>query len=264
MLIEVLLSGAAGFCAKACDEFCERKFSSKKIAILAAIIYPLTLAFLTSTTPLSSLFLALAIASIFAGKIDHYMHLFSLSLYTLLVLVLPLNFFSLPLFALFLASAFLDEIKIPFKCFSFFSKNRLFAPLAAFFIFLFSGQYIFLIALASFDMAYRAFKVLLKYRAGASGPQAASKKTRGSAKSTYAPPPPFLSYKPFSLEDAQAKEPSLQKPPMAQNSPLSPIPLIRKKIKKKKPAPQKITSKKARKKQKKRQGKKSHSKRKKK
>ncbi|MFA5108803.1 MAG: hypothetical protein WC492_04720 [Candidatus Micrarchaeia archaeon] len=164
MLYTLAVSAICGFCAKLSDFASERQLQVPKVfAILSSIIYGAGLAFLTISSPLSSLFLALAFASTVCQKIDHPLHMLGLAVFTGFILIFPISSFDAPLFCLFLALAIFDELELKiFGSLSFLFENRLFVPIGAFLVFAYTGQIIFLASILAFDIFYRLCEFVFK------------------------------------------------------------------------------------------------------
>ncbi|MFH1307151.1 MAG: hypothetical protein ABIH83_05880 [Candidatus Micrarchaeota archaeon] len=164
MLFEILLSAFSGFCTKISDDASDKKLNLPLvIPALTSIFYGAALGILAISTPLSSLFLALAIASILTGKINTYFHILGLIVFTIFILFLPLSYFNIWLFSIFLVSGIFDELSLSLgKFVKFLSSERLFTPIASLLVFLLTGQYLFLFAIVSFDISYRFARNMLK------------------------------------------------------------------------------------------------------
>lgn len=150
-------SALAGLFSKLADEASEGKW---KVPIFfpfaAAILYGLLAGYLTSTTALSSLFLALAVSAALARKIDHWLHLLGLSIFALVLLLTPLHSFDVWVFSLFLVLGLLDELELRLPgLLGFLNHERLWVPLGAVLIGLWSGVWLYLAAILAFDIFYR-------------------------------------------------------------------------------------------------------------
>ena len=182
MLTDMLaLCAIAGFCAKVVDELTQARIferisnklgSIKKkifpaLPIMLAIIYGAALGWLSATTLLSSLFIALAIASLLAGKIDNLHHLLGAGVFAAVLLVMSISVLDPWLFSLFLVTGLLDELELGGMTkgvAAFFNRERLWTPLAALAVFVFyTTPLIYLLALLVFDAAYRFGGWLVDY-----------------------------------------------------------------------------------------------------
>ncbi|VVC02035.1 Uncharacterised protein [uncultured archaeon] len=160
MLVSLGLMAIAGFCAKIVDEIAERKLNvGVALPLLLAMLYGLSLGWLASQTLLGPLLLALAAASMLAGKIDHPYHLLGAVCFAAMFAFLPLLTFEPWLFALFLLSGLLDELNIGRPAsgtLALLNTERLWTPLAALSAWLFLGATpLFILAIVCFDIAYR-------------------------------------------------------------------------------------------------------------
>lgn len=160
MLVSLGLMAIAGFCAKIVDEMSERKLGVAVVwPILLAIIYGLSMGWLASQTLLGPLLLALAAASILAGKIDHPYHVLGAACFAAMFAFLPLLTFEPWLFALFLLSGLFDELNLGRPArgpLALLNAERLWTPLAALGAWLFLGATpLFILAIVAFDIAYR-------------------------------------------------------------------------------------------------------------
>ena len=167
------LCAIAGFCAKVVDEFSDmkimtmmrgkfegmRKAALPAIPIILAVIYGASLGWLSATTLLSSLFIALAIASLLAGKIDHEYHMLGAAVFAAVLLVMSITVLDPWLFSLFLVTGLMDELEmggVTRGVGGLLNRERLWTPLAAMTVFVFySAPLIYLLALIAFDAAYR-------------------------------------------------------------------------------------------------------------
>lgn len=145
----------AGFCAKFSDEIAERRIPLKE-AIAAALLWGIISGLLSVSTVLSSLFFAMAVASILAAKFDHELHLAALGIFILIILVLPVGYFNAWLFSIFLVAALLDEIELPIRGLKLFTNERLLLPATALVAGVWTGEWIFALAVIVFDLGYRA------------------------------------------------------------------------------------------------------------
>lgn len=193
LTLSLAASALAGFCAKVVDEMAERGLFWRKkkyaalflIPILLAIIYGAALAWVSSQTLLSSLFIALAVASLLAGKIDHPYHMIGAAVFALVLLLMPPVVLDPWLFCLFLVSGLLDELELGGMArglVAFFNRERLWTPLAALGAFVVLGAPLFyLLALIAFDAAYRFGGWLVDYEFGSNeraGAPAGAKKQK--------------------------------------------------------------------------------------
>ncbi len=151
-------SALAGFCSKVADEVIDRhlRFSAPLVVILA-ISYGLLLGWVSGQAGLSSLFLALALASLLSGKIDHPYHMLGAAAFAVVVFFSPLAGFMPWWFALFLLSGLLDELELGRgRVFAFMNEERLWTPLAVVLGVLALGMpVLFLMALLLFDLSFR-------------------------------------------------------------------------------------------------------------
>ncbi len=154
LLATSVLSGIAGFCAKFSDEASERKVPLFE-AVPSSLLWGL-LAGLLAAGGLSSLFFALALASLLAGKFDHPFHFISLAAFILVVFALPMPSFNPWLFSLFLLAALVDELSLPFRPIALLARERLWLWAATLIAGVWTGEWIFLFAIVSFDALYRA------------------------------------------------------------------------------------------------------------
>ena len=160
MLEQIIFSAIAGFFAKTTDEGAENPppFPSF-VFILAALAYGIILGCLAVSSPLSSLFLALAISAILAAKIDHPFHILGLCAFAGMIIFFQIAAFDPWLFSLFLAASLFDELALPLgRLLGRLSNERLYTPLAALAVLLAGGEWIFFAAIVSFDIAYRMAK----------------------------------------------------------------------------------------------------------
>ncbi len=133
LLLWLALCAVAGFCAKLVDERADR---SLRLPLLAAsvfaVLYGVAAGLLSTSSPLSSLFLGLAVAAVLANKFDHPLHLLGLLSFTAVLVVKPIAFFDPWLFALFLTLGLLDELELRLlRPLSFLNAQRLWTPLGA-------------------------------------------------------------------------------------------------------------------------------------
>ncbi len=170
MLESLAASALGGFCAKVADECADRRLPLPSIIpISLAILYGALIGWLTSYTLLSSLFIALALASLLSGKINHPYHLLGAAVFTLVLVAFPTIAFEPWLFCLFLVSGLLDELELGGMArgpLAFLNSERLWTPLAALLAVLFLGApLLFLLALVLFDITYRfgGWVVALEY-----------------------------------------------------------------------------------------------------
>ncbi|OIO21230.1 hypothetical protein COV61_02315 [Candidatus Micrarchaeota archaeon CG11_big_fil_rev_8_21_14_0_20_47_5] len=149
MILEFLISLLSGFLVKKTDDFADaRKRKRAGIAQYAfALLYGAGIAYFIFFTSASSLWLAAFLAMLIVGKIDNKLH------YTgALPVLFCLPFFPIPLpptllFAFFLTSAALDELE-PFKM-------RPVLPLCALFTSLLTGEWLYFLSIAVFDIGYK-------------------------------------------------------------------------------------------------------------
>lgn len=178
LTISLAVSALAGFCAKVADEIAEHGLSRRKkkyapiffLPILLAILYGAALGWLSSQTLLSSLFIALAVASLLSGKIDHPYHVLGAAVFALVVWLMPPVVLDPWLFCLFLVSGLLDELELGGMArglVAFLNRERLWTPLAALGAAVFlSAPLLYLLALVAFDAAYRFGGWLAEYEFG--------------------------------------------------------------------------------------------------
>jgi hypothetical protein len=180
MLLELALCALAGFCAKLVDERVDSRLPLPLIgAIIGAILYGAAIGGLTTSTALSSLFLALAVAAILAGKFNHPLHILGLLAFTLVLVVRPMVSFDPWLFSLFLVLGLLDELELKLlRPLAFLNEQRLWTPIGALALAIWDGfgpamaaawktldggitallmqnGSLFLLAIVAFDLAYR-------------------------------------------------------------------------------------------------------------
>ncbi len=168
LTLSLAASALAGFCAKVVDEFAERgqlwrknktKFFLPALPILLAVIYGAALGWVSSQTLLSSLFIALAIASLLAGKIDHRYHMIGAGVFAVVLLLMPPTVLDPWLFCLFLVSGLLDELELGGMArgpAALLNRERLWTPIAALgAAWLLAAPLLYLLALVAFDLAYR-------------------------------------------------------------------------------------------------------------
>ncbi|VVB56671.1 Uncharacterised protein [uncultured archaeon] len=185
-MFEILGAGAlAGFCAKVVDDIIDRRLRVPSyLPILLALAYGLLLGWLSGPAGLSSLFIALALASLLSGKIDHPYHLLGAAAFALVILLTPLGGFSPWWFALFLTSGLLDELELGRgKLLERLNEERVWTPLAALLGTAFFGlPLLFLLVLLLFDLSFRfgGWVVSLEYPAHA--PQTAPAKPKRKRK----------------------------------------------------------------------------------
>jgi len=153
-LVVLASCAVAGFCAKFSDEIAERRIPMKE-AVAAALLWGAISGLLSSATPLSSLFFAMAVASILAAKFDHELHLAALGIFAAIIFILPVAYFSPWLFSIFLVAALLDEIELPVGGLKLFTDQRLLLPAAALVAGVWTGEWIFALAVIVFDLGYR-------------------------------------------------------------------------------------------------------------
>lgn len=164
MLDITLISAISGFCAKLSDEVADRGIKlNPLIALVSSILYGCGLGLLTTYTSLSSIILALAISTLVAGKINHRLHLVGLLVFTIIVVSNPIQLFDYRLFCIFFILSLVDELELKSKGpLNLLLTQRILTPIGAFILFLWSGQYIFLLFILSFDIAYRTADYLLR------------------------------------------------------------------------------------------------------
>ncbi len=141
-----------GFCAKFSDEVAERKLRLFE-AYAPALLYGILAAFAAAGGQ-ASLFLAMAVASILSGKIDHPLHIAGLLAFAATIAFLPLATFSPFLFSLFLVAALLDELEIKSRAIALFADRRLLLPTSALVAGIWTGDFIPLLAIVLFDLGY--------------------------------------------------------------------------------------------------------------
>ena len=183
MLEYLGLMAIAGFCAKVVDETIERRLAiAATVTIILAAIYGILMGWLTSQTLLSPLLLALAAASLLAGKIDHPYHLIGAACFAVVVGSLSLLTFDPWFFALFLVSGLLDELELgPRAPWAILNRERLWTPLAALAAALLWGASpLFILAIVCFDIAYRfgQWCMELKFPQSVAAPIAAKPRAR--------------------------------------------------------------------------------------
>jgi len=183
MLENLGLMAVAGFCAKVVDEIAERRLAIRAIEpVILAVIYGLSMGWLASQTLLGPLLLALAVASLLSGKIDHPYHMVGAACFALIFISLPLLTFDPWWFALFLVSGLLDELdlgKPKSGVLAVFNQQRLWTPLAVVgAVVMLGAPILFLFAIVCFDIFYRfgGWIVELRY------PQAGASPMPGKAK----------------------------------------------------------------------------------
>jgi hypothetical protein len=160
MLYLLIASAISGFCSKVVDEAIDLRLQVNSFALIAfSLIYGALIGWLASSTIFSSLFLAIAIASILAGKINHFYHLIGAVVFALVIAFFPLKYFDPWLFCLFLASGLFDELDIGgtrYKIISLFNSNRLWTPAAALLaVIFFNASILLLFGILVFDLFYR-------------------------------------------------------------------------------------------------------------
>ncbi|MDE1797796.1 MAG: hypothetical protein KGH63_00130 [Candidatus Micrarchaeota archaeon] len=177
LLLWLLLCALAGFCAKLVDERVDSALPIPAItAALLALLYGAAAGILATSTPLSSLFIALAVSALLANKLDHPLHLLGLLAFTAVLLARPISSFDVWLFSLFLALGLLDELKLRLlRPLAVLNEQRLWVPagclalalwdatspalnwsnLPATFSSLSEHGLLFLLAIVCFDAAYR-------------------------------------------------------------------------------------------------------------
>jgi hypothetical protein len=177
LLLWLLLCALAGFCAKLVDERVDSALSIPPIAAaILAILYGVAAGILAVSSPLSSLFLGLALAALLSGKLDHFLHILGLLAFTAVLLVAPLASFDVWLFALFLTLGLLDELELRLlRPLAIFNRERLWVPAGALALTLWDATspllhwsdvlgslsylsqhgLLFLLAILCFDAAYR-------------------------------------------------------------------------------------------------------------
>lgn len=168
MIIQIALSAVCGFFAKLCDDTSDKNLPiAPAFAAIFAIIYGAGLGVLSALTPLSSLFIALAIANLLASKINSTYHIIGAAAFALAVVVMPMGYFDPWLFSLFLIAGLFDELEFKFsKVAKFASEQRLFVPAAAIAASIWSANIVYFAAIVAFDLAYRAaeYAVAKRYK----------------------------------------------------------------------------------------------------
>lgn len=154
MIAEIVLSVLAGGLVKLCDSIADDKL---KIwgGYLFAAFYGVIIAYISTQTPLSSLWLGAVIAMALMGKIDDYMHVLAVLIVAAAVLIFSVTSFNLGYFLLFTAAAAADEMRFKKKSIlSQLSSNRLWLDIVAFLASLISGYLLYFFSIAFFDIAY--------------------------------------------------------------------------------------------------------------
>lgn len=163
MLFEIGLAALAGAAAKIVDEASEgHRALHPALAGALAILYGATLGWLAVSTPLSSLFIALALASLLAGKIDHPYHILGAGVFALAIGLYPIASFEPWLFCLFLVAGLFDELDLPLGPLRGVGTQRLWTPLSALGVFVAFGQALPGAAIVGFDLAYRTVEWLMR------------------------------------------------------------------------------------------------------
>lgn len=194
--VPVVISALAGFCAKLADEAADH--SSRLpffMALPAALLYGWLGAMLILITPLSSLFLALALAAVLSGKIDHPLHWLGVGVLAALLLFGPMRSFDLWPFVLFFIAGLLDELELPLGPLRMMGEQRLWAPFAALGLYLWDGEALFLLAILGFDIAYRTAAIVGRLAGGAPRRPSALAGLLAAWPAGWAPIPGFASKK---------------------------------------------------------------------
>lgn len=147
------MSAFCGFCAKFADEVADRKLPAAE-GYAAALLYGILAGLLVASGQLSSLFLAMAAATMLAGKFDHRLHFAGLITFGIMLLVFPLQAFSPFLFSFFLVAALLDELELKIRPVAMFADRRLLLPLCALIAAIWTSELLFLFAILFFDSGY--------------------------------------------------------------------------------------------------------------
>jgi|YelNatPaOPRAMG01_1025707.scaffolds.fasta_scaffold30578_4 cellulose synthase/poly-beta-1,6-N-acetylglucosamine synthase-like glycosyltransferase len=152
-----VLAFFAGFFAKAADS--TEKFN-KLYAYVFSFTYASLAGFLLINSPLSSLFIALALANLLAGKFDSNPHLFGLVVFC--VFVIFFNFeFDPWLFIIFFSAALLDELLHDAKKYNLL-KYRLLVPFSGLVLWFYLKNPIYFLGIFCFDLGYNIFEKINK------------------------------------------------------------------------------------------------------
>lgn len=153
IFILVAMAAAAGFCAKFADEITERAVPLSE-AVAAALLWGLLLGMLASSDELSAIIFAMALGTAFAGKIDHNLHIAGFAAFVAVIVLLPVRMFDPWLFSGFLVLAIIDEIRLPFRFLRLLGDRRLWLPLGALLVWIWTGAWAYFAFIAGFDVAY--------------------------------------------------------------------------------------------------------------
>ena len=152
-----ILAFFVGFFAKAADS--TERFN-KKYAYVFSFTYALLAGFLLINSPLSTLFIALAMANILAGKFDTGPHLFGLAVFCAFIIFFNFDFDPW-LFTIFFSAGLLDEILHDEKNISLL-KYRILVPFSALFIWFYLKNPIYFLSILCFDLGYNLFEKINK------------------------------------------------------------------------------------------------------
>lgn len=161
MLVGIILSALTGGLVKLCDDIGDRRLSIFGGHLFAAI-YGLTIAYIVTQTPLSSLWLGVVVAMVLMKKIDNSMHALAILVVVIAVILFHVVAFDFWYFLMFMAAAGADEIRFKKKdIMAKISARRLWLDGAALLASLLSGYWLFFLSIAAFDAAYSGMGGLL-------------------------------------------------------------------------------------------------------
>lgn len=171
--IYFLLAFLAGVIVKAVDWMDDDAVGNHPAKYPLAILYGCLIGYIIALSPISMLFLAAVAAQVFAKKVDTTAHRIGLAAVMLVVLAIGIPPIDMPLFILFLAAAFLDEVDYVGKL-RFITDWRPFLKVAAL-VYAIWGGWDYFIGIIVFDIGYELFRLISAKKApeGAAKPKKA-------------------------------------------------------------------------------------------
>ena len=162
-LFNLFLAALAAFFVKITDIQIDdhKKIFFDSFKYFSAFAYGLLFGYLIYVDArIGAIILGIILANVFSGKFDHFAHKISLIPLFMIPFTLGLSKINFVVSALFFASALFDEkmhdsFSGKDRLFRFLSEYRLFSWIMAILVSFFSNDYIYIIALVIFDIAYK-------------------------------------------------------------------------------------------------------------
>ena len=162
-MLEYLLCFLTGFLTKLTDRQVDDKlFISKNLQFITGALYGLGAGYLASlSTPLATLILAITIGVLLTGKIDKRAHQLAIASLFTTIAILGLPAINLFILAALIAFGIADELLNDYiegkgsSPFAFVVRHRLLLDLGALAVSIATGEWVYFLALVSFDLAYQ-------------------------------------------------------------------------------------------------------------